>query len=110
MANSIIKYTTTHNQAIGLYKTIFKNASGKVLTAISNEYVESEGCCIITLSGKLSRLDDSYLFYYGKGNVTSVILPEGLKYISESFREFENLRSVEFPTTIETIQTNAFLA
>lgn len=111
MANSIIKYTTTDNNPASLSDSnTFKDASGNVLTAISNEYVESEGCCILTLSGELSRIDGSYLFWNGKGNVTSVILPEGLKYISESFREFENLRSAEFPTTIETIQTNAFFA
>ena len=107
MANSIIKYTTTHNQAIGLYKTIFKNASGKVLTVTSNEYVESEGCCIITVNGELSSIDGA-LFSTNRETLTSVIFPEGLKYIKNCLSTCDNLRTIEFPSTLEKIEPESF--
>ena len=84
MANSIIKYYTSHNQAIGLFNPTFKDESGNVLTVLHNDYVESEGCCKLTLSGELSRIEGSYLFYINRETVTSVIFPEGLKYIGEN--------------------------
>lgn len=117
MANSIIKYITTDNKPVGLWGATFKDASdkdasSKVLTVISNEYVESEGCCIITLSGELSSV--TYLFFYANAEITdtitSVILPEGLKYIGKRcFNECKNLRSVEIPSTIEKIEKEAFV-
>ena len=108
MANSIIKYYTDDNKARAIFNSSYKDESGNALTVVSNGYVESEGCCVITLSGELSTIDN-FLFKNNTGGVTSVIFPEGLKNISNHcLFEIGGLKTVEFPTTIEKIGQNTF--
>ena len=106
MANSIIKYYTGDNRARSIFNSVYKDESGNALKVISNQYVESEGCCLITLSGELSSIDD-FLFKSDNPGIISVIFPEGLKNISNHcLYDHKSLKSVEFPSTLEKLGGN----
>ena len=51
----------------------------------------------------------SQLFFYNKNQMTEVLLPEGLKEISNSSFQFcTGLTEIYIPNSVETIATDAF--
>lgn len=68
----------------------------KGITKFTGKYATEDG---------LALIKDGYLVNYACGNaITSYVVPEGVTDISGAFYYAANLKSVDFPSTLETLQ------
>lgn len=94
-------YYTTSNDSVCYFHSFSKLPWGM----ISNEYVDGQG--IMTFAEDLNELP--YYAFYDCKTLTTVELPEGIKFIDEcAFRDCESLKSIIIPDSVDSIADLVF--